>query len=61
MEYSMNVLSLIRNRSLREQRLQAAQKIHLKAYRGIPYRVAPRQDHVETDLTYRGLPYHMHR
>ncbi|MEB3321829.1 MAG: hypothetical protein VKI81_03300 [Synechococcaceae cyanobacterium] len=57
----MNVLSLIRNKSRREQRLHDAQKIHLKAYRGIPYREAPRQEHGDSDLTYRGQTYHTHR
>lgn len=61
MEPSMNVLSLIKNQHGRKQRLSEAQKIHLKAYRGVPYREAPRQDHVDTDLTYRGQPYHAHR
>jgi hypothetical protein len=61
MEPSMNVLSLIRNQLDRSRRLSEAQKIHLKAYRGVPYREAPRHDHVETDLTYRGQPYHVQR
>jgi hypothetical protein len=61
MERSMNVLSLIKNKNTREQRLQDAQKIHLKAYRGIPYREAPRQGQVDAELTYRGQPYPLHR
>jgi hypothetical protein len=57
----MNVLSLIKNRQGRRQRLSEAQKIHLKAYRGVPYQEAPRHAHLETDLTYRGQPYHLDR
>ncbi len=57
----MNVLSLIKNQHGRRQRLSDAQKIHLKAYRGVPYREAPGHDHVETDLTYRGQAYHVNR
>jgi hypothetical protein len=61
MEESMNVLSLIREKVNREQRLSEAQKIHLKAYRGVPYREAPREGHLSTELTYRGQAYHMDR
>ena len=57
----MNVLSLIKNRQGRRQRLSEAQKIHLKAYQGVPYQEAPRHAHLETDLTYRGQPYHLDR
>jgi hypothetical protein len=56
----MNVLFLIKNQLDRRHRLSEAQKIHLKAYRGVPYQEAPRRDHVETDLTYRGQAYHVH-
>jgi hypothetical protein len=57
----MNVLSLIKNQHGRRQRLSDAQKIHLKAYRGVPYREAPGNDPVEKDLTYRGQEYHVNR
>ena len=57
----MNVLSLIKNQHGRRQRLSDAQKIHLKAYRGVPYREAPGNDPVEKDLTYRGQAYHVNR
>jgi len=57
----MNVLSLIKNQHGRRQRLSDAQKIHLKAYRGVPYREAPGHDPVEKDLTYRGQEYHVNR
>jgi hypothetical protein len=57
----MNVLSLIRNQLERSTRLSEAQKIHLKAYCGVPFREVPRHDHVETDLTDPGLPHDMHR
>lgn len=57
----MNVLSLIRHQLDRRRRLSEAQKIHLEAYRDVPYRGASRFDHVETDLTYRGQRDHVHR
>ncbi|QEY31205.1 DUF4278 domain-containing protein [Synechococcus sp. RSCCF101] len=57
----MNVLSLIKNQMDRQHRLSEAQKIQLKAYRGVTYTDAPKESHLATELTYRGQAYHMDR
>lgn len=54
----MNILSLLRDKLQKQQRLEEAQLLFLKAYRGIPYTEAtvdcPRQP---TSLRYRGQSY----
>jgi len=57
----MNVLSLIKNQVERQNRLYEAQKMHLKAYRGVPYTDTPKEAHLTTELIYRGQAYHMDR
>lgn len=57
----MNVLSLIKNQVERQNRLYEAQKMHLKAYRGVPYTDAPKETPLASELTYRGQAYHIDR
>lgn len=47
---SMNALVLIKAQINRRLRLLEAQRIQLKAYRGMPYQDMPQQGHLETDL-----------
>jgi hypothetical protein len=58
----MNVLDLIRSKALKQQRLNGAQFMMAKSYRGVPYVDAhhdqPKQDANTTQLTYRGQSYH---
>ncbi|MEO1004186.1 MAG: DUF4278 domain-containing protein [Cyanobacteria bacterium J06638_7] len=57
----MNVLDLIRSKIVKEQRLNAAQFLMAKSYRGVPYVDAHHDDPAQTgkteQLTYRGVPY----
>ena len=56
----MNHLSMIKAALIKKQRLQDAQQLMAKAYRGVAYtdahhgRPEPKRS---TDLKYRGLPY----
>ncbi|MFY8148648.1 MAG: hypothetical protein ACOVNL_05440 [Prochlorococcaceae cyanobacterium] len=58
----MNVLDLIRARMLRDRRLDDAQFLMAKAYRGVPYVDAHHDDPSDThegahELNYRGQHY----
>lgn len=56
----MNILSLIRQKQLKELRLREAQFLMSKAYRGVSYVNADQCVSVRpkpTSLTYRGIPY----
>lgn len=60
----MNVLELVRTKILKTQRLQDAQFLMAKAYRGVPYLDAHHDDPVlssqsddHRQLTYRGNTY----
>lgn len=57
----MNVLDLIRSKALKERRLNGAQFVMAKSYRGVPYVDAhhddPRQEGKTQQLTYRGQSY----
>lgn len=57
----MNVLDLIRTRILKAQRLDDAQFLMAKAYRGVAYTDAhhdePRAEKATRELTYRGQHY----
>jgi hypothetical protein len=57
----LNHLSLIKDQITRHRALSDAQMISLKAYRGVPYTVAPHEEHVSTELMYRGQRYHLDR
>jgi len=63
-ESVMNVLELIRTRILKAQRLDDAQYLMAKSYRGVPYVDAhhdePKPDDVTKQLTYRGHHYAHH-
>mgnify|MGYP003337718406 CR=1 FL=1 len=58
----MNHLQLIKERIEKRQRLTEAQRLMAKAYRGVEYVDAvhdrPAKDK-PTDLTYRGITYHI--
>ncbi|MGB5135177.1 MAG: hypothetical protein WBN89_08395 [Prochlorococcaceae cyanobacterium] len=58
----MNVLELIRKKIIKDQRLDDAQFLMAKAYRGVPYVDAHHDDPEKSDdakklLTYRGQRY----
>ncbi|MFO8237005.1 MAG: DUF4278 domain-containing protein [Prochlorococcaceae cyanobacterium] len=57
----MNVLDLIRSKVIKEQRLNGAQFLMAKSYRGVPYLDAhhddPKQQTRTKQLTYRGQSY----
>lgn len=57
----MNVLDLIRSRILKAQRLDGAQFLMAKAYRGVAYVDAhhdePQPEQATKELTYRGQHY----
>ena len=54
----MNILSLLRDKLQKQQRLQEAQLLSLKAYRGIPYsEVAAESPRQPISLVYRGHEY----
>jgi hypothetical protein len=57
----MNVLDLIRTKILKKKRLNDAQFLMAKAYRGVPYvdahHDAPEEKHEPKELTYRGQSY----
>lgn len=58
----LNHLQMIKEQIIKAQRLTDAQRLHLKAYRGVPYQHAP----VDTPAgsfvaTYRGRPYEVNR
>ena len=63
-ETVMNVLDLIRTRMLKAQRLDDAQYLMAKSYRGVAYVDAhhdePKPGEVTQQLTYRGRPYLHH-
>ncbi len=63
-ESVMNVLDLIRTRILKAQRLDDAQYLMAKAYRGVAYVDAhhdePKPGEVTQQLTYRGRHYSHH-
>lgn len=61
-ETEMNVLELIRKKIIKDQRLDDAQFLMAKAYRGVPYVDAHHDDPEKSDdakklLTYRGQRY----
>jgi hypothetical protein len=57
----LNHLQLIKQQQQRQQRLQDAQMLLAKAYRGIPYQDAKHdQPAIDADLTYRGTKHHVH-
>ena len=60
-ETVMNVLDLIRTRMLKAQRLDDAQYLMAKAYRGVAYVDAhhdePKLEEATKELTYRGQHY----
>jgi hypothetical protein len=63
-ELTMNVLELVRNKILKSQRLNDAQFLMAKAYRGVPYvdahhdhPTAHAQEDAHKHLTYRGQAY----
>jgi hypothetical protein len=60
-ETLMNVLDLIRSKVIKEQRLNDAQFLMAKSYRGVPYVDAhhddPKQQTRTKELTYRGQSY----
>jgi hypothetical protein len=60
-EFNMNTLELIRNRLLKTQRLENAQNLMAKAYRGVAYvdahHDAPAQNQAPKELYYRGHHY----
>ena len=60
-EFNMNTLELIRNRILKNQRLEDAQNLMAKAYRGVAYVDAhhdePPVQSEPRDLAYRGQHY----
>lgn len=57
----MNVLDLIRTKMLKKKRLNDAQFMMAKSYRGVPYvdahHDAPTPDTSSNEHTYRGVPY----
>lgn len=57
----MNVLDLIRTKMVKDKRLDDAQFLMAKAYRGVPYvdahHDAPDHDQAAKELTYRGQHY----
>jgi len=56
----MNILPIIRNQQLKEQRLREAQHLMAKAYRGVPYVEATPSFSVRPKAavkTYRGISY----
>lgn len=57
----MNVLDLIRSKVIKQQRLNDAQFLMAKSYRGVPYVDAhhddPKQESTTKQLTYRGQSY----
>jgi hypothetical protein len=57
----MNVLNLIRTKMVKDKRLDDAQFLMAKAYRGVPYvdahHDAPHDDNAVKELTYRGQHY----
>ena len=61
----MNVLDLIRSKILKKQRLNDAQFLMAKSYRGVPYVDAHHDDPAQPDtskqLVYRGHPYDHHQ
>ncbi len=57
----MNVLNLIRSKMLKDKRLDEAQFLMAKSYRGVPYVDAHHDEPAQNDqpkhLTYRGQSY----
>lgn len=54
----LNQLQLCKEQLVKAQRLEDAQRISLKAYRGIPYKAAPHTNPTGVfSGTYRGNPY----
>lgn len=57
-----NHLQLIKDQLIKARRLSDAQSLHLKAYRGIPYKAVPVESRAGSQVaTYRGNPYEVNR
>lgn len=57
----LNHLALIKDQIVRDRALSDAQIVTLKAYRGVPYTVLPREAQGGADLVYRGVDYRLER
>ena len=60
-ELLMSPLSLIRNRAVKAARLDAAQKLMAKAYRGVSYTELVHSARPSAELSYRGVFYQCQR
>ena len=56
----INTLNLVRQQILRQNRVNQAQLLLAKAYRGVPYTDAQHDDKPDAELTYRGVQHHTH-
>ena len=55
---TLNPLHLVRQQIIRQNRLNEAQLLLAKAYRGVPYTDAQHDEKPDADLTYRGIKHH---